>query len=104
MAKVTAHWLVTGLPLLLISPMLASMLGLSAEVFPVLLLSILIHVALFLLAGMLVVFTVVKKEEPVFEPPKSVERPKMKLKKPKVKVKKSSKPKSTHSYHSIHQS
>ncbi len=58
-------------------------------------LSILIHVALFLLAGMLVVFTVVKKEEKTFVPPKAVERPKMKLRKPKVKVKKTSKPKST---------
>ena len=58
-------------------------------------LSIVIHVALFLLAGMLVVFTVVKKEEQKFEPPKAVDRPKMKLKKPKVKVKKSAKPKST---------
>ena len=59
------------------------------------LLSIAIHVGLFLLAGMLVVFTVVKKEEQKFEPPKAVERPKMKLKKPKVKVKKTSKPKPT---------
>ena len=59
------------------------------------LLSILIHAALFLLAGMLVVFTVVKKEEKKFTPPKAVERPKMKLKKPKVKIKKSSKPKPT---------
>ncbi len=59
------------------------------------LLSIAIHVGLFLLAGMLVVFTVVKKEEKKFEPPKAVERPKMKLRKPKVKVKKSSKPKPT---------
>jgi hypothetical protein len=59
------------------------------------LLSVLIHVGLFLLAGMLVVFTVVTKEEQVFEPPKAVERPKIKLKKPKVRVKKSSKPKST---------
>ena len=58
-------------------------------------LSILIHAGLFLLAGMLVVFTVVKKEEQKFEPPKAVERPKMKLKKPKVKVKKTSKPKPT---------
>jgi len=58
-------------------------------------LSVLIHAALFLLAGMLVVFTVVKKEEQKFEPPKAVERPKMKLKKPKVKVKKTSKPKPT---------
>ncbi len=58
-------------------------------------LSILIHAGLFLLAGMLVVFTVVKKEEKKFEPPKAVERPKMKLKKPKVKIKKTSKPKPT---------
>ena len=58
-------------------------------------LSILIHAGLFLLAGMLVVFTVVKKKEIEFEPPKAVERPKMKLKKPKVKVKKTSKPKPT---------
>ncbi len=57
-------------------------------------LSIVIHAALFLLAGMLVVFTVVKKEEQKFEPPKVIERPKMKLKKPKVKIKKS-KPKPT---------
>ncbi len=59
------------------------------------LLSILIHAGLFLLAGMLVVFTVVKREEKQFEPPKAIERPKMKLKKPKVKMKKSSRPKST---------
>ena len=58
-------------------------------------LSILIHAALFLLAGLLVVFTVVKKEEKKFAPPKTVERPKMKLKKPKVNLKKTSKPKST---------
>ncbi|RKX41650.1 MAG: hypothetical protein DRP64_11145, partial [Verrucomicrobia bacterium] len=58
-------------------------------------LSILIHAALFLLAGMLVVFTVVKKEEKRFDPPKAVERPKMKLKKPKVKIKKTSRPKPT---------
>ena len=58
-------------------------------------LSILIHIGLFLLAGMLVVFTVVKKEEQKFVPPKAVERPKMKLRKPKVKVKKTSKPKPT---------
>ncbi len=58
-------------------------------------LRILIHAVLFLLAGMLVVFTVVKKEEQKFEPPKVVERPKMKLRKPKVKVRKTSKPKPT---------
>jgi len=58
-------------------------------------LSILIHAGLFLMAGMLVVFTVVKKDEQKFDPPKVIERPKMKLKKPKVKVKKTSKPKPT---------
>ncbi|QBG45900.1 hypothetical protein EGM51_00175 [Verrucomicrobia bacterium S94] len=57
--------------------------------------SIAIHAAAFLLAGMLVVFNVVQKEEKKFVPPKPVDRPKMKLKKPKVKVKKTSKPKST---------
>lgn len=60
-----------------------------------LVLSILIHAALFLLAGMLVVFSVVNKKEQVFVPPKPVDRPKMKLKKPKVKVRKSAKPKSS---------
>ncbi|MEN8254931.1 MAG: hypothetical protein ABFR33_05615, partial [Verrucomicrobiota bacterium] len=65
--------------------------GMSSAV----LLSIAIHAALFLLAGMLVVFTVVKKEEKVFEPPAPVKRPKMKLKKPKVRVKKTSTPKPT---------
>jgi len=59
------------------------------------LLSVLIHAALFLLAGMLVVFTVVKKDEKKFVPPKTIERPKMKLRKPKVKVKKTSAPKPT---------
>jgi len=58
-------------------------------------LSIVIHAALFLLAGMLVVFTVAKHKEVEFAPPKAVERPKMKLKKPRVKVKKSAKPKPT---------
>ena len=58
------------------------------------LLSILIHSALFIIAGMLVVFTVVKKEEQNFEPPPPAKQPKMKLKKPKVRMKKSSQPKS----------
>lgn len=58
------------------------------------LLSILIHAGLFLLAGLLVVFTVTREPEPEFEAPKAHERPKIKLKKPKVKMKKSSKPKS----------
>jgi len=54
-----------------------------------------IHAALLLLAGGLVVFSVVKKHEKVFEPPPPVERKKMKLKKPKVKVKKQARPKSS---------
>jgi len=57
--------------------------------------SLMVHAAAFLLAGMLVVFNVVKKEEKQFVPPKPIERPKMKLKKPKVKIKKQSKPKPT---------
>ncbi len=57
--------------------------------------SLLIHAAAISAAGLLVVFTVVQKEEKKFVPPAPVDRPKMKLKKPKVKVKKTSKPKST---------
>ncbi|VGO15339.1 hypothetical protein PDESU_03922 [Pontiella desulfatans] len=57
--------------------------------------SLMVHAAAFLLAGMLVVFTVHQKEDTKFVPPKPVDRPKMKLKKPKVKVKKSAKPKPT---------
>ncbi|WP_372796489.1 hypothetical protein [Pontiella sp.] len=57
--------------------------------------SLLVHAGAFVVAGLLVVFTVHQKEEKKFVPPKPVDRPKMKLKKPKVKVKKSAKPKST---------
>lgn len=57
--------------------------------------SLMIHAAAFLLAGMLVVFNVTKKEEKKFIPPTPVDRPKMKLKKPKVKLKKSAKPKAS---------
>ena len=57
--------------------------------------SLMVHAAAFMLAGLLVVFSVVQKEEKKFVPPKPVDRPKMKLKKPKVKVKKSAKPKAT---------
>jgi hypothetical protein len=59
-----------------------------------LVISLLVHAGAFMLAGLLVVFSVVKKEEISFVPPPAVERPKMKLKKPKVKVKKSAKPSS----------
>ena len=57
-----------------------------------LVISLLVHAAAFMLAGLLVVFSVVQKDEKKFVPPKPVDRPKMKLKKPKVKVKKSAKP------------
>lgn len=53
-----------------------------------------VHVGLLLLAGGLVVFTVIQKQEKKFEPP-PVHRPKMKLKKPKVKVKKQARPKAS---------
>ena len=55
--------------------------------------SLIFHVAVFFLAGLFVVFTVINKSEPEFEAPPPIERPKMKLKKPKVKVRKSSQPK-----------
>lgn len=57
--------------------------------------SILIHGGIFLVAGGLVVFSVVKKMEKKFEPPPPVQRQKMELKKPKVKVKKRVRPKSS---------
>jgi hypothetical protein len=57
-----------------------------------LVISLLVHAAAFMIAGLLVVFSVVKKEEISFVPPPSIERPKMRLKKPKVKVKKTAKP------------
>lgn len=55
--------------------------------------SLIFHGAIFFLAGLFVVFQVLPRTEPVFEPPPPVERPRMKLKKPKVKVQKSSSPK-----------
>ena len=58
-----------------------------------LVISLAFHCLVFFAAGLFVVFTVVNKPEPSFEPPAPVERPRMKLKKPKVKVKKSSQPK-----------
>lgn len=57
--------------------------------------SLMLHAAAFMLAGMLVVFTVNQRNEQKFVPPKPVDRPKMKLKKPKVKIKKNAKPKAT---------
>ena len=42
LAKVCVHWLVSGLPLILISPMIASMLFLPSQAVPVLMLSLLL--------------------------------------------------------------
>lgn len=42
LAKVCAHWLVTGLPLLVVAPLLAEMLGLPGAAQPALLLTILL--------------------------------------------------------------
>ena len=57
--------------------------------------SLVVHAAAFLLAGLLVVFEVFDKPEAKFVPPPKIERPKMDLKKPQVKVKKNIKPRST---------
>jgi len=58
------------------------------------LISALIHCALLAIAGGLVVFTVIKKDEKKFVPPPPVERPKMNLIKPQVKIDKTSRPRS----------
>ena len=55
--------------------------------------SLIVHAVAFFIAGLLVVFTVLPKEEPEFKLPPQRSRPKMKLKKPRVKIKKSSQPK-----------
>ena len=54
-----------------------------------------IHLGLLFIAGTLVVFSVIKKEERKFAPPPAVERPKMDLKKPRVKMKEAAKPRAT---------
>jgi len=59
------------------------------------LISILIHVGLFLGAGIFVVFTVLPTKEVKFEPPPPVKHPKMPIKKLQIRTKKPSKPKST---------
>jgi heme exporter protein B len=51
LAKVCAHWLVTGLPLLLVSPVLAVMLGMPTEALEALLLTILIGTPILSLIG-----------------------------------------------------
>jgi len=51
MAKLVAHWLSTGLFLVVISPLLALILGLPAKVIPVLLLSLLLGTPILSLIG-----------------------------------------------------
>ena len=51
LAKVCAHWLVTGLPLLMISPVLAVMLGMPQEAQGILMLTILIGTPILSLIG-----------------------------------------------------
>ncbi len=51
LAKVCAHWLVTGLPLLLVAPLLAEMLGMPVAAQPTLLLTILIGTPVLSLIG-----------------------------------------------------
>jgi heme exporter protein B len=53
LAKVAAHWLMTGLPLLAAAPLLGLLLGLPAELYPILLLSLIAATpALSLLGGL----------------------------------------------------
>ena len=51
LAKVCAHWLVTGLPLLITSPLLAGMLGVASDALPTLLLTILLGTPVLSLIG-----------------------------------------------------
>ncbi len=59
------------------------------------LLSALFHFILLFIAGSFVVFSVIKKQEKKFVPPKPIERPKMELKKPRVKMHKTAAPRTT---------
>ena len=51
LAKVCAHWIVTGLPLLIVAPLLAEMLGMSSQAQGTLLLTILIGTPVLSLIG-----------------------------------------------------
>jgi len=51
LAKVTAHWLVTGLPLLLVSPLLGVLLGLSGDGIRILMLTLLLGTPVLSLLG-----------------------------------------------------
>jgi len=51
LAKVTAHWLVTGLPLLLVSPLLGILLGLTGDGIRILMLTLLLGTPVLSLLG-----------------------------------------------------
>lgn len=51
LGKITAHWLVTGLPLLLIAPLLAIFLGMPTRVLDILLLTLLLGTPILSLIG-----------------------------------------------------
>lgn len=55
LAKVSAHWLVTGVPLLIMAPVLAEMLGMASEAQGILLLTILIGTPVLSLIGAIAV-------------------------------------------------
>lgn len=51
LGKIIAHWLVTGLPLLIVAPLLAIFLGIPAHIVPILLLSLLLGTPVLSLIG-----------------------------------------------------
>ncbi|WP_394752709.1 heme exporter protein CcmB [Crenothrix sp.] len=51
LAKVTAHWLVTGLPLLIVAPLLAVFLGMPNQALPALLITLLLGTPILSLIG-----------------------------------------------------
>lgn len=51
LAKIIAHWLVTGLPLLIVAPLLAIFLGMPAQLLPILLLTLLLGTPVLSLIG-----------------------------------------------------
>jgi heme exporter protein B len=51
LAKVTAHWLVTGLPLLLVSPLLGVLLGLTGDGIRILMITLLLGTPVLSLLG-----------------------------------------------------
>lgn len=69
--------------------------GLIRGVPTAVLLSILIHAGLLVVAGGLVIFSVVLREEKKFVPPAPVERPQMELRRPRVRVQRTAQPRAT---------